>query len=64
MPNCRLSKEKRKKIWGAMQDALVYKSRRAKSSPTQRNETTGTKQGQELLQRAQLSCLLDGKIDR
>lgn len=24
MPNCRLSKEKRKKIWGAMQLALLY----------------------------------------
>jgi hypothetical protein len=69
MPNCRLSKEKRKKIWGAMQLALLVveestseKSRRAKCSPTQRNETTGTKQEQELLQRAKFSCLLGGKI--
>lgn len=62
MPNCRLSKEKRKKIWGAMQDALAYKSRRAKCSPTQRNETTGTKQEQELLQRANLSYLLGENI--
>ena len=64
MPNCRLSKEKRKKIWRAMQDALPYKSRRAKCSPTQRNETTGTKQGQGFLQRAKLSYLLGGKIDQ
>ena len=64
MPNCRLSKEKRKKIWGAMQDALVYKSRRAKCSPTQRNETTDTKQEREFLQQAKISYLLGGKIGR
>lgn len=64
MPNCRLSKEKRKKIWRAMQDALPYKSRRAKCSPTQRNETTGTKQERGFLQRAKLSYLLGEKIDQ
>lgn len=64
MPDCRLSKEKRKKIWRAMQGALPYKSRRAKRSPTQRNETTGTKQGREFLQRAKLSCLLGEKTDQ
>ena len=47
-----------------MQDALPYKSRRAKRSPTQRNETTGTKQEREFLQRAKLSCLLGEKIDQ
>jgi hypothetical protein len=69
MPNCRLSKEKRKKIWGGYAVGAPccrgnqhQKSRRAKCSPTQRNETTGTKQEQELLQRAKFSCLLGGKI--
>lgn len=38
------------------------KSRRAKRSPTQRNETTDTKWEREFLQRAKLSCLLGGKI--
>ena len=64
MPIFAMSKEKRKKIWRSMQDALPYKSRRAKCSPTQRNETTGTKQGRGFLQRAKLSCLLGEKIDR
>lgn len=41
---------------------LRKKSRRAKCSPTQRNETTDTKREQEFLQRAKLSCLLGGKI--